>query len=150
MTQVSSPTPQVHPGALQTGALSLRFLLGILTVIALAQPRPASAEVVDVSSQVKVTHGGFMVNHATRVWGATMTVQNTGTSAITGPIQVVLTNLPAGVSMSNNTGMHNGSPYITVSTGDLAPGASVSVLIQFTNANRAPITFTPVTDSGTY
>jgi hypothetical protein len=121
-----------------------------LTVIALAQPRAANAEVVDVSSQVKVTHSGFVVNHATHVWAATMTIQNTGTSKIAGPIQVVLTNLPEGVSMSNNTGMHNGSPYITVSTGDLAPGASVSVPIQFTNANRVPIAFTPVTDSGTF
>ena len=107
--------------------------------------------IVVVSPQVSVTQTGFVRNRATGIWSATMTVTNTGGSAIAAPIQVVLNNLTAGVTMTNNTGLRNGSPYITVvSSGSLAPGASVSVVIQFSNPGNGFIGFTPETDSGTY
>ena len=106
--------------------------------------------ITDISSQVSVTQTGFGRNRATGVWSATMTVTNTSGAAISGPIQVVLTALPAGVTMVNNTGTRNGNPYITVSAGALAPGATVSVTIQFMNPSNGFITYTPVTDSGTF
>jgi hypothetical protein len=85
------------------------------------------------------------------MWSATMTVTNTSGSAINGPIQVVLTNLSSNATMANNTGMHNGSPYITVlTTGALAAGGSVSVPIQFTNPSNGFITYTRVTYSGAF
>ena len=141
---------------MQIAPFSARLLLATLAVIALAHPPAANAgpaspdSAVDVSSQVKASHTGFTINRATHLWTATMTIQNTGTTAIAGPIQVLLTNLSAGVSMSNSTGTHNGSPYITASADGLAPGASVSVPIQFTNPSGVSIAFTPVTASGTY
>lgn len=100
-----------------------------------------------VSSQVSVTQNGFVRNRATGLWTATLTVTNTSSAPIAGPVQVVLGNLTAGVTMTNNTGVF-GYPYITVSAGTLAPGASASVSIQFTNPSNGLINYTPVTYSG--
>ena len=102
----------------------------------------------NVSSQVKVTQTGFVRNRATGLWGSTLTVSNTGGSSIAGPIKMVLTNLTPGVTMVNNTGMSGGSPYITVTAGALATGASVSVPIQFNNPSNGLIAYTAVTFSG--
>jgi hypothetical protein len=80
-------------------------------------------------------------------------VANQGTATIAGPVQVVLNGLMPGangITMSNNTGLRNGLYYITVSPGSIAPGGSASVYIQFMNPNNALISFTPVTDSGTF
>jgi hypothetical protein len=101
-----------------------------------------------VSNQVSVTQTGFAVNHVTQAWAATMTVTNTSSTSISGPIEVVLTNLTAGVAMRNNTGAQNGSPYITVTSASLAPGESSKVMIEFSNTKNASISFTPVTYSG--
>jgi hypothetical protein len=79
-----------------------------------------------------------------------MTVTNTGTTAISGPVQVELTSLSSNATMTNNTGTFNGNPYITVSAGTLAPGASVEVTIMFTNPSNGLITFTPDTVSGSF
>jgi uncharacterized protein len=105
---------------------------------------------VDVSSRVFVTQTGFLRNHVTGVWSATLTVTNTSGTAIAGPIQVVFTNLSANATMTNKTGTFNSSPYVTISAGPLAPGASVNVSIQFTNPTNGFISYTPVTYSGTF
>jgi hypothetical protein len=103
----------------------------------------------NVASQVRITQTGFAVNRVTMLWTATMTVTNTSTSPIDGPIDVVFTNLGGlGVTVSNASGMYGGNPYITVSAEDLAPGASASVYVQFTNTDNVLITFTPVAYSG--
>jgi uncharacterized repeat protein (TIGR01451 family) len=102
-----------------------------------------------LGTQVQVTETGFGVNRVTKLWTATMTVTNTSGAAISGPIEVVLTNLGgSGVTMSNNTGLLDGIPFITVPEETLAPGASVQVPIQFLNPNNVFVTFTPVTYSG--
>jgi uncharacterized repeat protein (TIGR01451 family) len=104
--------------------------------------------IVNVSSQVSVTQSGFGVNRVTGYWSATLTVKNTGTTQINGPIQVELTNLSSNAAMTNYTGTFNLSPYITVSSGALAAGASATVTISFTNPSNGSITYTPVTVSG--
>jgi outer membrane protein assembly factor BamB len=106
--------------------------------------------ITDVSAQVKVTQSGFLYSRGTGIWVATMTVTNTRAVAIGGPIQAILSNLPVSVTMVNNTGVRNGSPYITVSPGALAPGASVNVSIQFKNPTSGYINYIPVTDSGVF
>jgi len=103
---------------------------------------------VDVSAKVRVTENGFARNRATLIWTSTMTVTNTSASTIQGPIQVVLTDLSPNAMMVNASGKSGGNPYITVTNGALASGASASVLIQFTNSTNGFITFTPVTYSG--
>jgi hypothetical protein len=109
--------------------------------------------IVNVSSQVQFNETGFSVNRLSKLWTSTITVANQGTATIAGPVQVVLNGLMPGangITMSNNTGLRNGLYYITVSPGSIAPGGSASVYIQFMNPNNALISFTPVTDSGTF
>jgi hypothetical protein len=106
----------------------------------------------NVSSQVTVTHTGFVRNRTTGVYAGTMMVQNTGSGPLSGPIHVVLTSLPGGVTMVNSTGTRNGSPYITLLPAGqtLAPGASAAVSVQFQNPSAGFISFTPVTLVGVF
>ncbi len=106
--------------------------------------------ITNVSGQVSVTQTGFGRNRATGLWVATMTVTNTTASPLIGPLQVVLTNLTPSVTMTNNTGLRNGSSYITAAAANLAPGASVNVAIQFLNPSNGLIGFTPITQSGIF
>lgn len=104
----------------------------------------------DVSARVRVTQTGFAHNRATGIWTATMSLTNTSGIPINGPLEVALTNLPPGVTMVNNTGTRNGSPYITVFSGTLGAGATVSIPIQFTNPGGGLINFTPVTEASLF
>jgi hypothetical protein len=107
-----------------------------------------AAGAVDVSSHVKVTQSGFLMNRQTGIWTTTLTVTNTTGSSITGPIQVAVTNLSSNAGVVKPAGSMNGSPYVLLSVTDLAPGASVSVQVQFTNSTNGFITYSPVTFSG--
>jgi len=111
-------------------------------------PSYNSSLTTNVSSQVSVTQTGFARNRATGLWVATLTVKNTGGATLTGPLEVAFTNLTSGVAMTNNTGTYGGSYYITVATGSLAPGASASVSVQFTNPSNGFIGYTAVTYNG--
>ena len=110
---------------------------------------PQSSGPVNVSGQVSVTSTGFVRSRVTGTFNGTMTVKNTSGQSIAGPIEIVLTNLPLVVSLSNATGTTGGSPYITVpGVVSLASGQSASVSVQFTDPLNVLITFTPVTYSG--
>jgi len=93
----------------------------------------------DVSSQVSVTSSGLVYNRSTQRFGGTMTLTNTGTSTLDFSFEVVLTNLPAGVTLANATGYTaDGDPYILVNLpgGALAPGQSVTFTVQFNNPSK--------------
>jgi len=126
------------------------FVKAVLLAAVLCTLTAAATSAVDVSGQVSVTHTGFGRNHATGVWTATLTVKNTSGSALSGPVQVVLTKLSANATMVNSTGAVNGAPYVTVSAGTVAPGASANAMIQFNNPSNAFINFTPITYSGAF
>lgn len=103
--------------------------------------------VLNISSRVHITVMFKKHDHTQ----ATLTVRNISSNNIFGPLQVVLTNLPSGVSLSNATGTYLGNPYITVpGVGALAPGRSVSVRLQFTNPGNVKVTFTSVTYTGQF
>ena len=106
--------------------------------------------VTDVSSRVRIAQTGFGVNRSSGLWTATMTIINISGSPIAGPVQVAFTKLTPGVTMSNSSGMVNGSPYLTAipASQTLIGGAAVNVSIQFRNPSNGFINFTPVTYSG--
>ena len=108
------------------------------------------AGLTDVTGQVKVTGSGLIYNRAKKTFNGTLTVVNTGTSGIAGPVQIVFSNLPAGVSLANATGTTGGDPYLTVSAGALPAGALVTVPAQFTNSGTAAIAYTNRVYSGTF
>jgi hypothetical protein len=100
---------------------------------------------------VSITSTGFVFSRVTRTFNGSITVTNTGQNSILGPLQVVLTNLAAGVTLSNATGMTNSNPFITISSvTDLGPGQSASVNVQFLDSSFAAITFTPAAYSETF
>jgi hypothetical protein len=62
---------------------------------------------------------------------------------------LVLTGLNAGVTVANAAGTFLGSPYLTVSA-PLAPGASVSLAVRFSDPTSVSILTTPVVYSGAF
>jgi hypothetical protein len=103
--------------------------------------------VLKISSQVNVTTMSTR-NQNTHV---ATNVRNISSRNIFGPIRVVLTNLPSGVTLSNATGTYLGNAYITVpGVGTLAAGWSAFVQLQFTNPGNMKVTFTPVTYAGQF
>lgn len=77
----------------------------------------------------------------------TFTVTNNSGSAITGPVYLVLANLPTGVTAANSTGTYNGSPYWTVTAGSLATGAT-TVTVQLNYATGTAVSTTSAVYAG--
>ncbi|TFW21163.1 ExeM/NucH family extracellular endonuclease [Massilia arenosa] len=109
-----------------------------------------AATFTDVTSAVQVARSGILLNRATGKYTGTVTIKNVSSAPITGPVQLQLNGLPAGVTLSNASGSHNGVPYITVTGGNLAPGASASVSTQFDNPGKVSIGYTSSVFSGTF
>jgi glycosidase len=93
----------------------------------------------------------FTVDRKTKYTTGTLTVRNTSSTTIYGPLQSVLTNLTSGVTLANANGSYQGSPYITMPTSNsLGPGKSTQVTLQFNNPNGVPVSCTPVVYSGQF
>lgn len=125
------------------GAISVNFA-GDATYLGSSASGSLTVSPRDVSSQVGVTNSGLVYNRATQQFGGTMTLTNTGTTALDFSFEVVLTNLPAGVTLANASGYTaDGNPYILVDLpgGVLAPGQSVSFTVLFRNPNRTPLQY---------
>ena len=114
----------------------------------LAQPVSVTYDVVvDVSARVAVSS----VCRSASCLAATIVVKNRTGAPIYGPLQVVLTGLPPGVTLANATGIYLGNPYITVpGTTVLAAGQSASVQVVFNSNSPGKVHFTPVTYSGQF
>ena len=104
----------------------------------------------NVTSLVRITSTSFQYKQSTKTYNSTVTVQNQTQQSIAGPLQLVLTNLPGGVSLSNATGTTGGRPYITITSQALATGRSVSVTIKIKAQSAGQISYTPVVYSGTF
>lgn len=104
----------------------------------------------NVSGSVSVTVLGVTLNPGTRVYTYRMNLTNNGSSAIAGPVQVLVGNIPAGVTLSNSTGTAPwGSPFVTVSGGSVAPHASVGFTLTFADPKLVATNgFTTQTYSG--
>jgi uncharacterized cupredoxin-like copper-binding protein len=101
---------------------------------------------VDATSSVAVTRGGIRYNFATGRFAQGVTITNMGTASIGGPVSLVVDNLSSNASLYSPTGSTGcaaplGSPYVTVSTSDLAPGASASTTLQFTDPTKTAVTY---------
>jgi hypothetical protein len=87
---------------------------------------------------------GLVYSRKTKLYSGSLTVTNTGTTTINGSLVATLNNLTTGVTLTNATGMNNGFPYIG-SVVSLAPGASTTLPLQFSNLTNQPINYVPVT-----
>jgi hypothetical protein len=103
---------------------------------------------IDVSADVKITTTAFTYNRRTQIFSGAVTVANTSTTTLNGPLSVVLTGLTAGVTALNATGSTVSGPYYTFDVLPLPPGQSASFGVEFTDPSNARIGFTPKTYSG--
>ena len=79
-------------------------------------------EAVDVTAQTLITRGGLLFNRALNAFTQSVTVKNTGAQPIAGPVAVIVTALPAGVTLANASGITTGGqPYLSMTPGTLAP-----------------------------
>jgi hypothetical protein len=102
------------------------------------------------STQVATTSSGLAYSRVSQTFIGTVTLTNIGSTAIGGPLQLVLTALPADVTVVNATGLWNGIPYVTVpNITTVLPGQAVTVPVRFKNSGSSAIAFTPVVYSGT-
>jgi predicted extracellular nuclease len=105
---------------------------------------------VDVSSSFSVSRVGYTVNRATGQYSGSVSITNTSGAEVAGPVQVEISGLPAGVTLVNKTGDHNGVPYVTISSAAIAAGATVSAPLQFANPGKVSINYTATIYSGNY
>jgi hypothetical protein len=107
--------------------------------------------VVDVTQQIRYTRSGIVYNRFTGIYTGTITLTNTGTTTILGPIQLVLTGLTPGVTLINASGTTwDGNPYITAS-GPLTSGGSITITLQFRKSSSGLyISYVPRIYSGSF
>jgi hypothetical protein len=102
-----------------------------------------------VTSDVSITLGSLTYNSTTKTWSQTATVKNPGTTGISGPLSLVLADLPSGVTLTNRNGSTvcfapDGSPYIDLylsSNNKLPAGTSTAVTLTFSAPSEADISF---------
>jgi hypothetical protein len=116
------------------------------TPIAIGPNLPSTPCAADVSTSVTVSRSGYTYNFATRRFYQTLTLTNSSSSTISVPITLVLDSLSSNANLFNGSGVAacgsvTGSRYIFTPALSFAPGASVSVVLQFTNPTSAAITY---------
>jgi hypothetical protein len=105
----------------------------------------------DVSGSISVKRSGYVFNFGSKLFSQKVTLTNTSASTVFGPISLALDNLSGNASLYNMSGATGcaaplGSQYIDTSikasVAGLAPGAGVSVVLQFSNPTKAGISYT--------
>jgi len=99
-------------------------------------------------SQIKLSAPLPVWNRSTRSTDFVATFTNSGSTAITGPVNVAIAGLPAGVTLLDKTGTVGGQPYVTISTGNLAAGGQVTVTLRFDDPSNRGVELRPIYYSG--
>jgi hypothetical protein len=102
----------------------------------------------NVTAKLHFTSTGFVYSRVTNTYSGTLTVTNTGSSAIAGPLQIGFINLPATITLANPTVPKN-EGFFTI-PGGLLPGKSAQILVRFNNPFNANITYTLVAYTGAF
>ncbi len=113
----------------------------------------AATTLANVFTTLDIQRSGYTVNRRANTVTQTVTVTNLGNATTTGPVQLALDSL-TNSTLNNATGTTTGnnapanSPYITVTGGNLASGASATVTLQFALPSSGGITYTARTFTG--
>jgi len=106
----------------------------------------------DVTAQIDVQRSGFRLDRQTGFFVQNVVLTNSGSVPIAGPLFLVLPGLPSSVVLTSKSGLTQsiapaGSAFLRLVVGgdglSIQPGQSISVLLQFLNANGAQISYTP-------
>jgi len=108
----------------------------------------------DVFTDIQISRGADVYNRRTGKIAEVVTLVNNASVPIVGPINLVLDNLSGNTSLLNASGTtaNNapmGSPFITVTTGNLAPGATATVTLSLAKPAAGAISFSARTVTGT-
>ncbi len=103
---------------------------------------------IDVTNKLSTQRSGLVLNRSTNTFNGTVTLTNSSSQSIKGPLQLMFNNLPSGVTLANASGSLNGVPYITVSAASLAAGASTQVSVRFSNPARVSVSYSTQVYSG--
>ncbi len=111
-----------------------------------SDPTAFTIPATDVSSQITFTRGDFRYRPGTNTFAQIVTLTNSGSTTINGPINLALDFLSRNGRLANSSGKTSatsprGNPYITVQSTSLAAGASISVLLSFSDLNYGRITY---------
>jgi len=98
-------------------------------------------------NNVAVKLGGFVRDRRSGLYAQQVTLTNNTAGALAGPFFLVLDGLSPSATLNNASGTSSvypptARPYITVSGSSLAPGASATVSLQFSNPTNAAISYT--------
>jgi hypothetical protein len=132
--------------------LSIRDAAGYVGQRDITMHMAAAGASTDVSADVKITTGiGFAYNRRTKIFSGAVTVTNTSSMTLNGPLSVVLTGLSPGVTALNPTGSTASGPYYTFDLLPILPGQSATFGVEFSATSNplGGIRFTPKTYSGT-
>ena len=142
-----NPTRDSSSGTLQLGHFGVSSDTIPLTVDSACNCEAAQ-------SSLTVTRGPQrLVNSAQQQFLQTITVTNTGSSAVAAPINVVIENLPATATVSNSNGATGctspGSAFMTVlENGSLPARASVSVQVQIRDTQNSSLAYSTAVMAG--
>ena len=102
-------------------------------------------------SEVSTTASGLAYSRVSQTFNGTVTITNISSGTLTGPFQVVINSLTAGVTLANAAGNFGGWSYVAIpSITRLAPGQSATVAVQFKNPSNSTIQFIPLTYVGSF
>jgi hypothetical protein len=143
----SAGTVTIVNGALAVSGSHTYSTAGTLSAAITLADRPTQRSITatdtitvapDLAGRFQVTRSGLRLNRATGLYSGTLTFTNTGTSALTGEIELVLAGLPSSVTLANASGVTgSGLPYLLIPLGTpLAPGQSVTISVQFRNTSN--------------
>jgi hypothetical protein len=122
------------------------------TTVTMSGPETASATfasaIANVTGSVSITATPFIYSRASKTFNTTYTVKNIGTKTIAGPVSLVLSGLPAGVTVSNASGTYLGNPFLALGSGTLTAGASITVPVQISDPANASLQPTSSVYSG--
>jgi hypothetical protein len=104
---------------------------------------------VDQTAKVAVSGSGFRFDPVSELFTQQVTVVNRSQEPLVRPLVLVLDKLTPGVTVRSQVTreLHPvGEPWVwlTDGMGVLAPGASVTIEVQFRNPKELPITYTPI------
>lgn len=103
-----------------------------------------------LATDLTITASGLSYSRVSQTFDGTLSIKNTSGATMIGPLQIFLFGLPPNVNLVNQSANLSGTPYLTVPIAEgLAPGASVSVPVQFKNPANATISLQPTVYAGT-
>jgi hypothetical protein len=105
---------------------------------------------IDATASFSVVRSAFIMNRQTGLFSGSYSFTNKTGAPINGPFQLEIAGLPAGVTLTNASGTHNGVPYITAAAASVAPGATATVTLVLSNPNKVALNYTATIYSGSF